>query len=79
MRARVMHRGEAAAVPEGLKRYWETGATVFGPALAGFAEWVAERARAFGVDRVYCLLREGDFLSDLIRDHAAAVALAEAA
>lgn len=72
LRARVMHRAEAAAVPEGLTRYWEAGATVFGPALAGFAEWVAERARAFGVDRVYCLLREGDFLSDLVRDHAAA-------
>ena len=75
LRARVMHRGEAAAVPEGLRRYWEAGATVFGPALAGFAEWVAERANAFGVDRIHCLLREGDFLSDLIRDHAAAAGI----
>jgi FMN phosphatase YigB (HAD superfamily) len=72
LRARVMHRSDAAVVPEGLRRYWEAGATVFGPAMAGFAEWVAERARAFGVDRIYCLLREGDFLSDLVRDHAAA-------
>jgi FMN phosphatase YigB (HAD superfamily) len=75
LRARVLNRGEAAAVPEGLVRFWEAGATVFGPALAGFAEWVVERARAFGVDRIHCLLREGDFLSDLIRDHAAAAGI----
>jgi FMN phosphatase YigB (HAD superfamily) len=75
LRARVLHRGEAAAVPEGLRRYWETGATVFGPSLAGFAEWVVERAKAFGVERIHCLLREGDFLSDLVRDHAAAAGI----
>ncbi len=71
IRARVLTRTEAQSVPAGLSRYWETGATVFGPALAGFAEWVVERAKAFGVDRISCLLREGDYLSRLIREQAA--------
>ena len=70
VRARTLARSEADAVPAGLKRYWETGATVFGPALAGFAEWVVARAQAFGVTHISCLLREGDFLSQLIREQA---------
>ena len=71
LRARVLARTDAAQVPAGLARYWETGATVFGPAIAGFAEWVVERAKAFGVSHISCLLREGDFLSQVIREHAA--------
>ncbi len=70
VRARVLARTEAAQVPAGLARYWEAGATVFGPALAGFAEWVVARAKAFGVTHISCLLREGDFLSQLIREQA---------
>ncbi len=75
VRARVLARSDAGAVPTGLAPYWEAGATVFGPALAGFAEWVVARAQAFGVDRISCLLREGDFLSQLIREQAAEVGI----
>jgi FMN phosphatase YigB (HAD superfamily) len=75
VRARVLARSDAAQVPAGLARYWETGATVFGPPLAGFAEWVVERAKAFGVTHISCLLREGDFLSQLITEHAAEAGL----
>ena len=75
VRSRVLARTDAAQVPTGLLRYWETGATVFGPALVGFAEWVVARAQAFGVDRISCLLREGDFLSQLIREQAAEVGI----
>ena len=75
VRARVLNRSDAAQVPIGLARYWETGATVFGPAMAGFAEWVVERAQAFGVTHISCLLREGDFLSQLIRQQAAEVGI----
>ncbi len=75
IRARVLARSDAAQVPAGLARYWEAGATVFGPALAGFAEWVVERAKAFGVSHISCLLREGDFLSQLITEHAAEAGL----
>jgi FMN phosphatase YigB (HAD superfamily) len=75
VRARVLARADAQQVPAGLARYWETGATVFGPALAGFAEWVVRRAQAFGVEHISCLLREGDFLSQLIREQAAEVGI----
>ncbi|WP_131745668.1 HAD-IA family hydrolase [Frankia sp. Cppng1_Ct_nod] len=68
LRARTLHRADAASVPPGLRRHWETGATVFGPVFAGFGEWVAERAAAYGVDRVHCLMREGAFLARVIEE-----------
>lgn len=68
LRARTLHRADALAVPAGLRRYWETGATVFGPVFAGFGEWAVERARDFGADHIHCLMREGDFLSRLLVD-----------
>ena len=68
LRARTLHRADAAAVPPGLRRYWEAGATVFGPVFTGFADWVVERARDHGVDHVYCLMREGEFLARLIAE-----------
>lgn len=67
LRARTAHRVEAELLPRALQPYWSTGATVFGPAFAGFAEWVVTRARDLGVDRVYCLMREGEYLAELIR------------
>ncbi len=66
LRARALHRVDAAAVPVGLRRYWETGASVFGPVFTGFAEWVVERATAYQAERVFCLMREGDFLAKMI-------------
>ncbi|HMA46081.1 MAG TPA: haloacid dehalogenase, partial [Frankiaceae bacterium] len=66
LRARVLHRADAAAVPHGLRRHWEAGATVFGPVFTGFGEWAVERARAYGVDHVHCLMREGRFLSQVL-------------
>nr|MDT0663760.1 hypothetical protein [Micromonospora sp. DSM 115978] len=71
LRARALHRVDAAAVPPGLRRYWETGASVFGPVFAGFGEWVAQRADELGVDHVHCLMREGDFLARVIAEPAA--------
>ncbi len=68
MRARTLHRTDAAAVPSGLRRHWETGATVFGPVFTGFGEWAAERAAAYGVDRVHCLMREGVFLARVLEE-----------
>jgi FMN phosphatase YigB (HAD superfamily) len=54
-------------VPSGMEPYWEYGATVLGPAFAGFADWIAREARIFGFDSVHCLMREGTFLSTLVR------------
>lgn len=68
LRARSLHRADAAAVPPGLRRYWESGATVFGPVFTGFADWAVERTRESGADHIYCLMREGEFLSRVIAD-----------
>lgn len=76
LRAKVGHRADAQAAPAGLRRHWETGATVFGPAFAGFGEWVAERSRAYGVDHIHCLMREGDFLARVIAEPAADLGIA---
>ncbi|MCZ4495301.1 MAG: superfamily hydrolase-like protein [Conexibacter sp.] len=54
-------------VPSAMRPYWEYGGTILGPALTGFAEWIAREARMLGFDAVRCLMREGEFLADLVR------------
>ena len=49
---------------------WRYGATVLGPVLTGFAEWVVEQAEAMGVRTVWCPMREGELLSELINEAA---------
>lgn len=63
LRAKTEHRDEGKRVATGLRAHWRFGATVLGPVLAGFGEWVHEQAREIGVDRVHCLMREGEFLA----------------
>lgn len=70
MRARVAHRLENDTLPSALRPYWQSGSTVFGPSFTGFAEWAIGRAQDLGVDKVYCLMREGDFLGELLRQAA---------
>lgn len=43
-----------------------TGATVFGPVLTGFAEWVHDRAAALGLNKLLCPMREGRYLTRLL-------------
>jgi len=73
LRAKMALHREAHDTPSALRPMWDYGAEVLGPPLAGFADWVVEQARRQGVHRLHCLMREGDFLSELI-DHAAAAA-----
>ncbi len=56
-----------ALQPEALEPFWRYGATVLGPVLSGFAQWVAREAAAAGVERVACLMREGTLLADLVQ------------
>ena len=72
LRARVVRSAEAERAPVAVRDYWLAGASVFGPAFAGFASWVHERAADVGAHKVLCLMREGEFLDQLIG--AAAVA-----
>ncbi|MBX6391397.1 MAG: haloacid dehalogenase [Frankia sp.] len=66
LRAAALRHTDSAAVPAALRRYWETGATVFGPVFTGFAEWVVERTRELGADEALCLMRAGRFLAGLL-------------
>jgi len=45
---------------------WETGTSVLGPVMAGYSDWVHERAAELGITRALCIMREGRFLKELI-------------
>ncbi|MDM7913939.1 MAG: hypothetical protein QUU85_01550, partial [Candidatus Eisenbacteria bacterium] len=42
------------------------GAGVLGPIVCGFADWVVEKARSLGIERLLCLMREGRILKRVI-------------
>jgi FMN phosphatase YigB (HAD superfamily) len=67
LRAKVGGRVEAVHLPADQAVAWHYGATVLGPALTGFAAWVHRRAEGLGVPSVWCMMREGEFLADLVR------------
>ena len=79
LRAKTLHRAEREALASELRPYWEYGAAALGPVFAGFAEWAHERARAAGVSKLFCLMREGELLSGLINAAAPAAERAVAA
>ena len=66
-RSKVLSRTEVGAVPSALRPHWNYGATVLGPVMAGFADWVLDECERRGVRRLGCLMREGEFLAELIR------------
>jgi phosphoglycolate phosphatase-like HAD superfamily hydrolase len=66
LRAKAVSSLEGSTDPPATNPYWRFGATVLGPVFAGFAEWVHQRAQEEGVDTVWCLMREGEFLSRLV-------------
>ena len=74
LRSKVLHRVEGESQPPELKPFWAFGAGSIGPPLAGFADWVQERAAEAGVSRVFCMMREGKMLSELVNAAAASVA-----
>jgi hypothetical protein len=45
---------------------WETGASILGPVMAGYADWVHRRAGELGIERALCIMREGRFLKELL-------------
>ena len=73
LRAKTEHREEGLEMPSALRPHWRFGATVLGPALAGFGEWVHREARAAGAERVHCLMREGEYLTRFVDGAAGAV------
>lgn len=45
---------------------WETGTSILGPAMAGYADWVHRRTAELGIERALCIMREGRFLKELL-------------
>jgi hypothetical protein len=71
LRAKTIH----SAVPHAtsaLDIAWRYGAGVLGPVLTGFAEWAVARAAASRTRRLWCPMREGELLSQLINNAARA-------
>lgn len=66
LRGKVAARADAGAMPPALQPFWRTGSLVLGPVFTGFAEWVQERAAEHHLQRLFCFMREGEFLTTLI-------------
>ncbi|WP_067475500.1 HAD family hydrolase [Actinomadura hibisca] len=75
LRAKAVHSGSAHATAS-LEVAWRYGAAVLGPVLTGFAEWAAERAHQEGTRTLWCPMREGELLAELINEAARARGLA---
>lgn len=71
IRAKVAARRGDGELPGDLAVAWQYGATVLGPVLTGFAEWAHGWAEEVGSPTVWCMMREGEFLADLINRVAA--------
>lgn len=65
-RAKVQFRTEVAELPASLEPHWRYGATVLGPIFAGFADWILDECEREEATKVGCLMREGEFLTDLV-------------
>ncbi|MGH3695663.1 MAG: HAD family hydrolase [Pseudonocardiaceae bacterium] len=75
LRARTL-QSSARTTSSTIDMAWRYGASVLGPVLTGFAEWVARRAHTCGTPVVWCPMREGTLLARLISDAAQARGLA---
>jgi len=66
IRSQLLRSPEHAALSPTLASYWRWGATVLGPILTGFAEWVHGRLAELDAGRVWCPMREGPFLAEFL-------------
>jgi predicted HAD superfamily hydrolase len=71
LRAKTLQRSEPG-LPTATRTAWRFGASVLGPVLTGFAEWVAKRAYESNIPVLWCPMREGTLLSTLINNAAQA-------
>jgi FMN phosphatase YigB (HAD superfamily) len=71
LRAKTLQSGSRATTAAA-RTAWRYGASVLGPALTGFAEWVALKAHNSGTSVVWCPMREGEMLAELINNAARA-------
>jgi FMN phosphatase YigB (HAD superfamily) len=66
VRAQLLRSRQLDAVSPALAPYSRWGATVLGPVLTGFAEWVHGRLAELEANRVWCFMREGAFISQML-------------
>jgi FMN phosphatase YigB (HAD superfamily) len=66
IRSQLLRSPDHAALSPTLASYWRWGATVLGPILTGFAEWVHLRLADLDATRVWCPMREGPFLAQFL-------------
>jgi FMN phosphatase YigB (HAD superfamily) len=71
LRAKTLQAGPAKT-SSAVSTAWRYGASVLGPVLTGFAEWVAFKAHEAGTPVLWCPMREGDLLSELVNNAARA-------
>ncbi|GGM74819.1 hypothetical protein GCM10012275_51880 [Longimycelium tulufanense] len=71
LRAKTV-QARPAAPSAAIDTAWRYGAAVLGPVLTGFAEWVAKKACDTGTRVVWCPMREGELLSELVNNAALA-------
>lgn len=66
LRAKISHHIQLNALAAEERFYWHYGATVLGPILLGFVQWIYERCEQMQVSQVFCLMREGKLYANLI-------------
>ncbi len=66
LRAKVSGRSDGLGLSADQATAWRFGATVLGPVLTGFADWVHDRAVELGATTAWCMMREGELLADLV-------------
>jgi FMN phosphatase YigB (HAD superfamily) len=67
LRAKVGSRAVNTLLPVDQATAWRFGASVVGPVLTGFAQWVHDRTAELGASTAWCMMREGELLADLIQ------------
>jgi len=65
LRAKALFAGEPPT-QEAARAAWRYGVSVMGPVLTGFSEWVAWQAREAGLATVWCPMREGEMLAEMV-------------
>lgn len=72
IRSKLMHHGATANMNATDAFFWKYGATILGPVTTGFVRWIYQRCKEIKESDLFCLMREGQFYSNLIRHSAEA-------
>lgn len=67
LRSKLVHNDVLTDMKGDEAFFWKYGATILGPVVTGFAHWIYKRCKELGQSQVFCLMREGHFYADLIK------------